>query len=303
MYFKNFPKLAIESGTGTTSGANIATDILRRVGFNNEGVTASNHFIKYNISDWETPESISDNLYGSPEYHWVVMMFNNKHDIFFEWPLSSRKFEKYITKKYDGVTLFLDGYTGATNGISGSISINDTMVKTAGAGVTGWGGLVSSYDPVHQSVRLTGIGSGYEFSEGDLVKTFNATGGVLLENSQGEATVRRIVTDSTQAVHHFETAGSTWAGYDDVGGGEETSKIRIDPLVQYDGTGLTSMGSGGITFGSTVLYGYIYNDSSNYVKTNYDYELEENENKRIISLLNPEYLTQVVNEFKELIKR
>ena len=303
MYFKHFPNVLLSSTTGATSGAVVAVDILRRVGFNTQGVTASQAFVQYNISDWETPESISDELYGSPEYHWVVMMFNNKHDIFYDWPLSTNKFEKYIAKKYNGVTLYLDGYTGATNGISGSILNNDTLVKTAGTGITGWGGLVSHYDPTMQSVRVTGIGSGFEFSVGDVVKSFNASGGVLLENAQGESTVRKIVLDSSQALHHFETSGSTFSGYDDIGGGENTSKLRLDPLSQYDGTGITSMGSGGITFGDTLLYGYIYNNTTTYAKINYDYEVEENENKRLISLLNPDYLQKVVTEFKDLIKR
>ena len=308
MYFNNFPKILLDGGTGATSGFVAAVDILRRVGFNSEGITSSNHFVKYNVKDWETPESIADELYGSSQYNWIVMMFNNKHDIFFDWPLSSRKFEKYIKKKYDGVTLFLDGFTG--DGISGAILLNDTLVKTDATdpdGVTGWGGLVSEYDPQVHKVRVTGIASGFEFSVDDTIKTFNATGGVLLENAQGEAKIQRIVTDSSQSLHHFETSGSTFDGYDseEIGGGEQTSKIWLDPLSTYTPglSGQVSMGSGGVTFGRTLLCGYVYNGSSNYVKTNYDYESEENENKRTISLLNPDYLPQVIKEFKLLIRK
>ena len=85
--------------TGPTSGAVVSTDILRRVGFKSSGKTGSSHFLDYSIKDSDSPESIADELYGSSEYHWVVMLFNNKFDTFFEWPLSARKFEKYITKK------------------------------------------------------------------------------------------------------------------------------------------------------------------------------------------------------------
>ena len=98
MYFKNFPRVILDGSTGATGSSVIAVDILRRVGFNNTGKTGSEFFVEYNVGDTETPESIANHIYGSPEYHWVVLMFNDKFDAFFEWPLSVRKFEKYMTK-------------------------------------------------------------------------------------------------------------------------------------------------------------------------------------------------------------
>ena len=74
-------------------------------------------------------------------------------------------------------------------------------------------------------------------------------------------------------------------------------------MSKYNGITQVSMGSGGVTFGNTLLYGHTYNSSSNYVKTNYDYETEQNENKRKISLLNPAHLDQVIREFKSLINK
>jgi len=297
MYFKNFPRVILDGSTGATGSSVIAVDILRRVGFNNTGKTGSEFFVEYNIGDTETPESIANHIYGSPEYHWVVLMFNDKFDAFFEWPLSVRKFEKYMTKKYQGITLFF------ADGVTGSFLPNDTLVKTSGTGLTGWGGLVDEYDPTLNKLTITGVGSGYEFSADDLVKSYNATGGTLLTQNVGEAVVKRIVTDSSQALHHFETSGSTFDGYDDIGGGSQTAKIRLDPLSKYNGITQVSMGSGGVTFGNTLLYGYTYNSSSNYVKTNYDYETEQNEDKRKISLLNPTHLDQVIREFKSLISK
>jgi len=296
MYFKNFPKILLDGTTGPTGGSVLAVDILRRVGFSNAGITASEYFVDYNINDADTPETISDRMYGSSNYHWVVMMFNNKFDVFFEWPLSIRKFEKYMAKKYDGITLFFG------EGVSGGFLPNDTLVKSDGTGITGWGGLVKDYDPILNKLTLTGVDSKYEFSVNDTVKAYNATGGVELDKNVGEATVKRIVTDSKLALHHFENSGSSTDGYGDVGGGYSTSKVWLDPLSKYTGTEQTSMGSGGITFAHTLLYNYTYNSSSNYVKTNYDYESQLNEDKRKISLLNPAYLPQVIREFKSLIR-
>ena len=295
MYFKNFPGILLDGTTGATGSNVLAVDILKRVGFSDSGITASEYFVQYNVNDGETPESIADRIYGSPNYHWVVMMFNNKFDTFFEWPLTVRKFEKLMKKKYTGTTLFF------ANDVTGGFLPNDTLVKMDGTGVTGWGGLVKSYDPILNKLTVTGIGPSYSFSVDDTVKSYNATGGTLLEQNVGEAIVKRIVSDSSQALHHFENTGSSADGYDDVGGGSETYKIWLDPLSKYNGTTQLSMGSGGVTFGQTLLYGYTYNSLSNYVKTNYDNEMEQNEDRRKISLLNPTYLDQVVREFKVLI--
>jgi hypothetical protein len=37
-------------------------------------------------------------------------------------------------------------------------------------------------------------------------------------------------------------------------------------------------------------------------KTYYDYEMEENESKREITLLKPEFVSQIEKEFKKIIK-
>ena len=304
MYFKNFPRLLLDSGTGATSGAKIAVDVLRRVGFNSQGQTGSEYFVQYDIKDYETPETVADSLYGSPEYHWVVLMFNDILNPLFEWPLSTRKFEKKLKNKYNGVTLFID--EGAS-GPSGTFSRNDTLIQTSlsggAAGLTGFKSLVSEYDPTLHKIVVTDIDLTYSFSEGDEVKAFNSAGGTGWDDYVGSALVKRVVTDSKQALHHFETSGSVTGGYDDMGGGTGTSVVWLDPLSKYDGITQHSLGSGGTTYGNTLLYGYIYNDSTSYVKTNYQYEDELNETNRSISLLDPQYLPHVLDEFKQLIRQ
>ena len=63
------------------------------------------------------------------------------------------------------------------------------------------------------------------------------------------------------------------------------------------------MGSGGVTYGETLLYSYVESGSSTYVVTDVKNEENKNEEKRKISLLNPTFLDQVVKEFKTLINR
>jgi hypothetical protein len=55
----------------------------------------------YDLQDGESPELLSYKLYGSVEYHWVLMMMNDIVDINKDWQLSSRDFNNYVYLKYD----------------------------------------------------------------------------------------------------------------------------------------------------------------------------------------------------------
>jgi hypothetical protein len=57
-------------------------------------------FDYYHIQDGETPEIISEKVYGSPLYHWVIMMANERFDYIDDFPLSSYALEAHIDKLY-----------------------------------------------------------------------------------------------------------------------------------------------------------------------------------------------------------
>ena len=57
----------------------------------------------YDISGEETPESVSEQFYGDQKYYWIILLFNNVKDRFYDQPLSSEQFETYINDKYADV--------------------------------------------------------------------------------------------------------------------------------------------------------------------------------------------------------
>lgn len=301
MYFKNFPSLVYNEHDGITSGVRVATDILTRVAFTSEGITGSEHFINYIVKDQDTPETVAYSVYGSAEYHWLVLLFNNIFNPFFEWPMSSSRFEKHLQTKYAGVSLFMRSVAG----VSGTFRYNDTVVLTnESSGATALG-RVTSYDPTLSKVTITDItpqGTVLDSSWNDAdIKAYNATGGAELTNNTGEGTIERLVLDSTAALHHFETSGSVTAGYNDVGGGTGTSTLILDPLSKYDGITQVGLNEGaGIT--QTLLYAYTNSSSDAYVVTNRDYENSVNETNRTIKLIMPELLPTVIQNFKSLVK-
>ena len=57
-------------------------------------------FQKFRILDEETPESVSDSIYGSPKYYWIILLTNKIYDRYYEWPMSDRNLRRFVGDKY-----------------------------------------------------------------------------------------------------------------------------------------------------------------------------------------------------------
>ena len=99
MYFASFPQIIYDAkGTGNFE---IATHMLKRVSLRTKVRTNTLLYDTYDVRDGETPESIAFKLYGSAEYHWVILYVNNIADRYHDWPLSGQQFLEFINDKYD----------------------------------------------------------------------------------------------------------------------------------------------------------------------------------------------------------
>ncbi len=98
-YFKEFPKIIYDiTGRGDFK---LITDLLRRVKVRDGIKNNVSVFDKYNVPDGQTPEQTSELLYGTQDYWWVILLMNNIKDRYYDWPLSVRQFQTYMTSKYD----------------------------------------------------------------------------------------------------------------------------------------------------------------------------------------------------------
>ena len=98
-YFNFFPKTLYSLSNKSTS-ADFITNIIARFGFEKELKENSNIYYPYDIQDGDTPETIANKYYGSPERHWVVLLFNDIIDPQYDWPLDQRTIIKYINDNY-----------------------------------------------------------------------------------------------------------------------------------------------------------------------------------------------------------
>src|SRR6056300_1073485 len=98
MFFSSFPKRTYDlRGDGNEK---LVTDLLRRVKIRESVKDNFALFDKYDVSNGETPEEVAFKIYGSTEYHWVVLMINDITDRYYGWPLSDYAFEEYVKNKY-----------------------------------------------------------------------------------------------------------------------------------------------------------------------------------------------------------
>lgn len=133
MTFKNFPYIAYRLPDGDIK---VLKDIMVRVyyksGFDNE----KSIYNFYDIGDGERPEDVSFKVYGSQEYHWVILLFNEILDPYNDWYMSQSDLLKYTKGKYQNINeikhyVDSDGYInyeGLGNPITNydyEISIND----------------------------------------------------------------------------------------------------------------------------------------------------------------------------------
>ena len=100
MYFKNFDKIYYDFEITGKHQLHIVTDITKNLRFKKEILSNITVYDEYDIRDGETPEIIAEKIYGNPNYHWIIMLVNERYDYLNDFPLSTYNLEQHITQKY-----------------------------------------------------------------------------------------------------------------------------------------------------------------------------------------------------------
>ena len=97
-YFKKFPAYL----TRTVSNQQIIIqDFFKRVSITQDANNLTALLLPYIVLDGETPEIIANKFYGSPYYHWVIVLVNEITNPLTEWALETRYVLPYVFEKYD----------------------------------------------------------------------------------------------------------------------------------------------------------------------------------------------------------
>ena len=139
-YFNKFPKIYYDAaGHGNYK---LVTNLLRRVQIKGGLKESGALFDMYDVGGEETPESVSEQFYGDQKYYWIILLFNNVKDRFYDWQLSSEEFETYINDKYADVNAVhhyeVAQESGATTSFDNSHLIQVNEGTTGATAVTNY---------------------------------------------------------------------------------------------------------------------------------------------------------------------
>jgi len=115
MYFQNFPAIYYEYEIGGKKVLRTVTDITQNIRVVSSILDSITLYDEYDIMDGETPEIISNKIYGSPLYHWVIVITNQRFNYLEDWPMTTDQLETYIKDKY-GDQMYATRYYVNSNG-------------------------------------------------------------------------------------------------------------------------------------------------------------------------------------------
>ena len=99
-YFKSIPNVKYDINGNAPNTFQKATNIMKRPKFKPAVIAEITDYYPYRIKDGYRPDMVSNEVYGSPAYAYLILMFNDIYDPVFDWPLGLRQFDNYIVSKY-----------------------------------------------------------------------------------------------------------------------------------------------------------------------------------------------------------
>ena len=102
-YFRELPDLFYQSPLSTRNSSREYVrikNLFRRVKLRDDLQNVFTLFNKYEVNEGERPDTIAENLYGSADLDWVVMLTAGIINVRDQWPLSDADLYRYAENKY-----------------------------------------------------------------------------------------------------------------------------------------------------------------------------------------------------------
>jgi hypothetical protein len=269
------------------------------------------YFTKYKIIGDERPDNVASKNYGDPTLDWVVLLANNILNIQSEWPLTQKAFDKVMLEKYgDYETLYGGIHHYETTGI-----LNSNGITVLPSGIR----LPNTWRTNGNFIEVNNTKIDQIFSGDGLTPTTTVTvtinDGIYGLNAGSQVTINNVIDSIYNGVF---VVTSAFIPLDDGRAVSFTYELPSTPDVaipilaepRVEEVLLTIESPNGT--GNSYYYEY-YDDGLGYSVqvprdsflkevTNYEYEIQIEENKRNIFLLKPRYLNVVYNDMDDLMQ-
>ncbi len=91
-------------------------------------------YVPYVVQDGERPDNVATKIYDDPSLDWVVLLANNIHSIYDEWPKDSETFKQYIIQKFGSLETALSTTKYYYDGSGNVINAIDYAALAANSG-------------------------------------------------------------------------------------------------------------------------------------------------------------------------
>lgn len=245
-------------------------------------------YFKYTVKDEETPDALANKVYGTSEAHWVILYANDIYDPQYDWPMSSKVFDKYIINKYGSIEWAKTNYHHYEKVITREnpfyqktsvtrFEVNETILTD---------GILTLLDYINDfdvgEIAFTGPSNAANVFSGEVVSWNNSNGRIVLANTSGKISPFETINGNTSS------ATATVQSID----------FPSVPIDAYNTIADTTDFST-FTVADRTVFETISRDRISY----YDYELNLNEDRRVIKVIDPSYYPQIVSELDRLINR
>lgn len=102
-YFESFPG-TIYTFDKNTLNNQLVTNILARSTFLKEIANNSSVSYEYEVKETDTPEIIAYKIYGDANRSWIILLFNQIINPYYDFPLKNDALETFIQQKYNQTT-------------------------------------------------------------------------------------------------------------------------------------------------------------------------------------------------------
>jgi len=198
-YFRELPNLAYQSFLPNKNSSQdyvIAKNLFRRVKLRDDLYNVFTVFNKYEIRDGARPDTVADEIYGSPELDWVVLITANIISVRDQWPLSDYQLYNYAENKY-GTALTQTRFYETTKVVDSS----NRLILPAGKVVDKNFTIPNPSDPTSTLNPVTGITNyEYETRKNDEKRTIYLLKPTYLQQFLNDMRVEMLYSESSEYI-------------------------------------------------------------------------------------------------------
>lgn len=282
-FFKHYPTVSY----GNTTVRNI----LAKVVFDKNNEVNYYTYHPYTVVEGDRADLVAYLYYGDPGYDWIIYYANLLVDPYFDWPLDSRSFKRHVESKYGSLT----NARSKVKFYRSNYIEDDTVISSAAYNALSalqkrfWSPIVGN-----SNVILN-----YQRKKEDVVfntnKTLSLSISLVGETEYAvDEQVRQTNGTTVVALGSLKYSNSSVAIIDDIQGSFSTS---------YNLVGTTSGANSTVSSVDTLSTSIDPTIQNYFVPVSfYDYEEELNEQRKNIRLLDSTYVTDIEEQFKDLLQ-